>query len=114
MISHVFDNIRSKPATRLYPFEKREPPPGARGHLVNDPAACVYCGLCQRRCPAMALRVERKPKTWTLDRYRCILCGYCVEICPKQSLSMNPGHAPIPSWRDAPETRPKQATSSLP
>lgn len=97
LFGHVLENLRKPPATRLYPFQKRELPEGVRGHLVNDAAACIYCGLCQRRCPALALTVERKPaKTWTLDRYRCILCGYCVEVCPKKCLAMKTGHADLP------------------
>ena len=76
----------------MYPFVSRTPVAGSRGHLVNDPNTCIYCGICQKRCPSDALKVARDPKTWTLDPYRCIVCGYCVDVCPKKCLSMNPNH----------------------
>lgn len=88
----LWRSLRRGPATRRYPRVQRNPFPGARGHLVNDAALCIYCGLCARRCPAGALAVTREPKAWTLDPYRCILCGYCVEVCPKKSLRMEPAH----------------------
>ncbi|NLF38192.1 4Fe-4S binding protein [bacterium] len=92
LINNVIRNFLHRPATRRYPFEKREPFAGARGHLVIDPATCVYCGICATKCPANALAVSRDPKSWTLDPYKCILCGYCIESCPKKCLSMNPHH----------------------
>lgn len=92
MISNILRNLTRKPATRPYPFVKREPFAATRGHLENDANACIYCGLCARRCPANSLAVSREPKSWTLDPYRCIVCGYCVEVCPKKSLKMNPKH----------------------
>lgn len=91
-LRYVFENLFGRPPTRRYPFEKRAPISGSRGHLVNDPDQCVYCTLCAKRCPAQALVVTRKPDSWTLDPYRCIVCGYCVEVCPKKSLSMNADH----------------------
>ncbi len=93
-VGNVFRNLTRKPATRPYPYQKRAPIAGNRGHLVIDPAVCIYCGLCSKRCPAQALAVTRKPNpnSWTLDPYRCILCGYCVEVCPKHCLSLKPEH----------------------
>lgn len=90
LIGNILRNLTGKPATRPYPTQRREPIPGNRGSLQIDPAVCIYCGICSKRCPAQALAVTREPKTWTVDPYRCILCGYCVEVCPKKCLSMNP------------------------
>ena len=90
--NNVWKNITNRPATRLYPQLPHKTVVGARGHLQNDADICIYCGICQKRCPANALAVTREPKTWTLDPYRCIVCSYCVEVCPKKCLSMNPSH----------------------
>ena len=77
-----------KPATRLYPFEKREPFPGTRGHVGIDINACTFCTLCQKRCPTGAINVKRTEKTWEIDRLKCIVCAACVEACPKKCISM--------------------------
>lgn len=90
LVKNIFQNLTRSPATRRYPFERRRPFAGTRGRLLIDIDACVFCGLCARRCPPTALTVSRQPQSWTLDPYRCILCGYCVEVCPKKCLSMNP------------------------
>jgi formate hydrogenlyase subunit 6/NADH:ubiquinone oxidoreductase subunit I len=93
MIKRVFSNLFGRPATRLYPVTRREPFVGSRGRLQNDIDKCIFCGQCQRRCPADAIVVGKKPdKSWAFDRYRCIVCGYCVEVCPVHCLSMDPKH----------------------
>jgi ech hydrogenase subunit F len=85
-------NLTHKPATRTYPFTKREPFANFRGHLTIDPKTCIYCGICAKRCPANAIVVGKAPKAWTLDPYKCILCSYCVEACPKKCMTMHPEH----------------------
>lgn len=92
MLKTVLKMVVRTPATRRYPFTKRVPIGGARGHLVIDANLCVYCGICAKRCPANALGVVRDPKSWTLDPHKCIICGYCVEVCPKKCLAFDPGH----------------------
>lgn len=64
------------------------PKPRDDGKPVNDPAKCVYCTLCARKCPAGALTVDRAAKTWTLDEDKCIACGTCAEACPKNCIIM--------------------------
>ena len=92
MIRSVLQKVFRKPVTRRYPFEPRVPFEGARGHIDMDPDKCIYCGLCQKRCPTNCIVVTRKPNTWTMDPYQCIVCGYCVEVCPKQCIAMNTPH----------------------
>lgn len=58
------------------------------GKPVQDPAKCVYCTICARKCPAGALEVNRAEKTWTLDEDKCVACGTCCEACPKNAIIM--------------------------
>lgn len=56
------------------------------GKPVQDPAKCVYCTLCAKKCPAAALSVDRAAKTWVLDEELCVGCGTCAEVCPKKAI----------------------------
>ena len=58
------------------------------GKPVSDPAKCVYCTLCARKCPAGAIEVDRANKTWKLDEEKCVGCGTCAEACPKKCIIM--------------------------
>ena len=58
------------------------------GKPAQDPAKCVYCTLCAKKCPAGALTVDRAAKTWTLDEDLCVGCGTCAEACPKKAILM--------------------------
>ena len=94
LLKNMFRNLVRRPATRLYPFEPYEPVPGTRGHLDIEIEKCIFCGVCQKRCPANAIEVVRDPKSWTLNPYACIVCNFCVEACPKKCLYMQPRHRP--------------------
>lgn len=88
MLKTVLGNFFSRPATRLYPFEKREPYPGARGKLVIDEENCILCSICAKQCPSNCIVVNREEGYWELDAFRCVICGVCVEKCPKKCLSL--------------------------
>jgi len=79
-------NLFTGPATRLYPSIKRAPFARTRGSIQIDIDACIFCGMCQRKCPTQALVVNRQDKSWEIDVLRCIMCRYCVEVCPKKCL----------------------------
>jgi ech hydrogenase subunit F len=81
-----------KPCTHRYPFEPRQPFPGSRGAVCIELPACVFCGICAKRCPTQALEVDRAAKRWIVDRLRCISCDYCVEHCPKKCLALSTAH----------------------
>jgi len=89
MAKTVIKSLFKKPATVKYPFGPKILPKGARGSISIDIAKCIFCGMCQRKCPTAALIVNKEEKTWNIARLRCITCGYCVEICPKKCLQMN-------------------------
>lgn len=94
-VRKVLKSLVSKPATRPYPFTKRAAIGGSRGQLHNNVEACIFCGICAKRCPSIALEVTKNPKVWSFNRYKCIVCGYCVDVCPKKCLAMQPEHATI-------------------
>jgi len=81
-------NLFSKPATLMYPAKPAKKTSITRGRVENDINKCIFCGSCQRKCPAVAICVDRAAKTWEIDRYRCVVCNSCVEVCPVKCLRM--------------------------
>jgi len=120
MAGQSLRNLVARPATRRYPVEVRPPFAGARGKIEFDVATCNYCMLCARRCPTLAIRVDRDARVWSIDHLNCIACNACVEVCNKKSLTMSStprkavaaseavgGHRPLhEEWRPQPETPP--------
>ncbi len=93
MVENVFKNLASKPATRLYPFEKREPFKDARGSIEGcEIDKCIFCGICQRKCPANAITVNRAEKSWEINQFKCVICNECVESCPKKCIVASEAH----------------------
>ena len=80
----------AKPATPAAPSETPavEVKPRDDGKPVSDPAKCVYCTLCAKKCPAGAIEVDRANKTWKLDDEKCVASGTCAEACPKKFIIM--------------------------
>lgn len=74
------------------------------------PEACLGCGLCVKRCPMKALRLEsqaaaknKKGVAAVLDPELCIGCGVCVYTCKGRSLKLQPRetvHDPPRTGRD--------------
>lgn len=83
--------------TEKYPTEPKVNYSKTRGKIHIEISECIFCGMCEKRCPSDAIEVNREKKQWTIDRFKCIQCGYCVEVCPKKCLSMNNQYtAPAP------------------
>ena len=84
--------LKKKPAPKKPAANAEEPAstvkPRDDGLPVTDPAKCVYCTLCAKKCPAGALTVDRKEKIWKLDEDKCIGCGTCHDVCPKKAIVM--------------------------
>lgn len=97
MLPTVLSNLFSKPATRAYPFFVRDPFPAARGELINNIEACIFCGTCARKCPSQCLTVtkDKVEGAWALDFFACVGCGVCVDVCPTKCLSQKTTHRPV-------------------
>lgn len=86
-------NLFSKPATRAYPDQPARQAKGTRGAVQVNIDDCIFCGMCNRCCPADAITVDRAAKSWTIHRMSCVQCGYCVQSCPKKCLTMEPSYS---------------------
>lgn len=82
----VIRSLFKKPATLMYPVVPREYFPGTRGHIEIEENNCILCGICQKKCPANAIVVDRAKRTWTIERMQCVQCSGCVVACPKNCL----------------------------
>lgn len=90
MFGNIMKNLFSKPATRMYPFEKREAFKDSRGQVGGiEIDKCIFCGICARKCPADAITVDKNEKSWVIDRFKCVICGECAVVCPKKCILMN-------------------------
>lgn len=87
----VTGSFVKKPVKKAAPAADAPKPsvqPRDDGKPVNDPALCIYCTLCAKKCPGGAIEVDRAAKTWKLDDDKCIGCGTCAEACPKNCIVM--------------------------
>lgn len=93
MMENVLKNLVSKPATRMYPIEKREPFKDSRGQIAGcEIEKCIFCGICQRKCPANAIVVNKAEKSWEIDQFKCVICNACTEACPKKCIISSASH----------------------
>jgi formate hydrogenlyase subunit 6/NADH:ubiquinone oxidoreductase subunit I len=88
MFINVINNLTRRPRTRLYPLEIRQLPVGVRGHIEFNMEKCIFCTLCEKRCPADAIKVDRKGKILTFEPLRCIVCEACIEGCAKDAITL--------------------------
>jgi len=93
IIKTILGSAVRKPATLDFPAKPKPVFDRTRGHIENDIGACIFCGMCQRKCPTGAIEVKRADALWSLERLRCIQCGGCAEICPTKCLSMDSGQS---------------------
>lgn len=93
MVSTVLKNLVSRPATLRYPSVPAKIPDSERGRIVYDMKKCIFCGLCERRCPTNAIKMDKGNKRQMVSRAKCIACGVCVESCPTDAISMRPEYS---------------------
>jgi ech hydrogenase subunit F len=89
MLPTIIKNLFSRPATRRYPYVRREPFTGARGRVHFDMEKCNLCTACARVCPANAIIVDKENKTIEYDPFACIYCGNCADSCPRKAITMD-------------------------
>ena len=58
-------------------------PPGGRGRIAYEPAACIGCKLCIKVGPAHAIEFLAEAKKIRIFRANCIACGQCESVCPQ-------------------------------
>lgn len=90
MTKTALRTVLSRPATILYPAQAAKRTPLTRGHILFDGSKCISCSICQRKCPAQAILLNKEAKSWQIDRFRCVMCSSCVDTCPAKCLSMDP------------------------
>ncbi|MBT7902571.1 4Fe-4S dicluster domain-containing protein [Candidatus Woesearchaeota archaeon] len=56
--------------------------------VVNAPD-CIGCGICVKKCPVDAMKMDKKKKVVVIDEKSCIGCGVCTRFCPKTCLKMD-------------------------
>lgn len=94
-------SLFKKAPTRKYPYEVREPFARTRAAIdVTDINTCIFCGMCERACPADAIAVDKGASTWTYWPYKCIACDSCVRNCPKDILFMVGERPPVSTSND--------------
>lgn len=56
---------------------------------VSD--ACISCGLCEKKCPVQAIKMQDKKPVWVKDK--CTMCLGCLHRCPKHAIAYGNGRA---------------------
>ena len=59
-----------------------------------DPAKCIGCGVCAKKCPANCITAEdaakypdKKKPPYVIDQGACLKCGECFKACKFNSIS---------------------------
>lgn len=103
MTKTLVKSIFHGPYTELYPAAKRENYERTRGRIEIDISNCIFCGLCEKRCPTGAIQVDKACSKWSIGRLSCIQCNYCTEVCPKKCLKMSPEYSAPTTEKDRDE-----------
>ena len=76
------------PVTAHYAVDCHSGEPGALTRKTCD-AGCIGCRICEKNCPAQAIRVENNLAA--IDYEKCTGCGICYEKCPRKIISRTDG-----------------------
>ncbi|CAH2603850.1 4Fe-4S dicluster domain-containing protein [Rhodovastum atsumiense] len=84
-------NLRHGPYTESFPFGPAPTAKRFRGRITFDAASCEGCRVCERVCPAGAIRFARTPEGMTFDCWHdtCVFCGNCEFHCPTKSIQQS-------------------------
>lgn len=53
-------------------------------NLYYVTSQCIGCGMCERICPAKAIRMQEKKPVWVKED--CYLCMACLNRCPAEAI----------------------------
>jgi energy-converting hydrogenase A subunit Q len=67
-------------------FVREELSGSRKGEIVNDVDACMACGICVKKCPTNALKLEKDEII--VDQDKCVLCSECEIICPVNAIKL--------------------------
>ncbi|MCX6747084.1 MAG: DUF362 domain-containing protein [Candidatus Pacearchaeota archaeon] len=70
--------VQEKLSKKILKMFKQKP-------IIVDKKKCIKCGLCAKKCPAQAIRLNPYPE---IDKKKCIRCFCCMEVCPQHALSL--------------------------
>ena len=102
---HIADNVQKRPAfvchccgcccamlSAINRFKMFDAVATSSFEAAFDPAKCNGCGLCAKRCPVSAIRIEGegKGKKAALSPEVCLGCGVCKPACNRGALDMSP------------------------
>jgi ech hydrogenase subunit F len=93
MLKSTLKNLFSRPVTVRYPYVKADIPENNRGRVVWDMQKCIWCRLCEKNCPTLAITTDKVHKTQTIVRARCIACRTCADVCPTNTITMEPKYS---------------------
>jgi formate hydrogenlyase subunit 6/NADH:ubiquinone oxidoreductase subunit I len=81
-------NLKHGPYTEPFPFAPAVTPKRFRGRITFDAASCEGCRICEKVCPAGAIRFTRTADGMTFDCWHdtCVFCGSCEFYCPTKSV----------------------------
>lgn len=85
----VFKHLFKKPVTLEYPEECPKLPETHRGVHCLD--GCIGCGVCQKVCPANAIKLSKQDNKvvfYNIDLNKCIFCGQCQYHCPVKAIKL--------------------------
>lgn len=71
------------PSNFLYNTERK-----TKKLSVNE-AMCIGCGLCAKKCPVSAIKIENGKPIWHMKE--CEMCLGCLHRCPKFAISYGNG-----------------------
>ena len=76
------------PTPKPAPVKEAAPEAVPDTHIRIEAEKCLFCGKCEHNCPAGAISIDRRNRTWTIDREKCITCGVCADGCPARCLTL--------------------------
>jgi ferredoxin len=100
---HIGDNVKRRPAyvchccgcccamlSAINRFKMFDAVVTSPFEAAVDPGKCNGCGLCVKKCPVNALRIEGegKGKKASLNPWICLGCGVCKPTCARGALCM--------------------------